>query len=152
MFARHTVSIAFTLLLSVFTQIAGAAKAPLSEAELRQTAVHVVSGAVLSVAVSKEKSKIEKGLGIHRDKVYRITLRVDVVSKTGDEPVTVGQKIELIAWQPALRVPPVPGLQGHESIPKKGDRVTAYLKGTDGKAFKPILPNGLRIHEETVAN
>ena len=138
------------LLLPAFIEIAGAAVAPLSEANLKKKAVHVVSGTVLEVQVSTEKSKIEKGVGLYlyRDKIYRIALRVDVVSKTGDKAVKVGEKIEVIAWRPALRVPPMPGPQGHDSIPGKGDRVTVYLKGKDGKAFKPILPNGLKVHEE----
>ena len=58
------------------------------------------------------------------------------------------EKITIVAWQPALRIPPLPGLQGHESIPKKGDRVTVYLEGKKEKAYVPILPNGIVIEKK----
>ena len=57
-------------------------------------------------------------------------------------------EIEIEAWKPVRRIPPIPGLQGHGSIPKKGDKVTVYVKGKKGIAYEPILPNGIVIEKE----
>ena len=122
---------------------ARAAKAPVSKANLEKQAMLVVSGTVLGVASKTEKSKVETGVGIHRDEVFRIELKVVGVKKGGG--VKAGDVIEIAAWQPAKRIPPVPGLQGHETIPGKGDEVIVYVEGKDGKAFKPILPNGISV-------
>jgi hypothetical protein len=76
--------------------------------------------------------------------VYTIKLKVASVSKgTG---VKVGQGILIEAWQPSTRIPPVPGLQGHEPVPEKGDTVEMYLlKNKKSKAYEPLLPNGIEI-------
>ena len=123
-----------------------AAKAPLSLKELKKKASHIISGKVVEVTSENQKSRIETGIGIHRDRVYAIVLQVKKISKgTG---VKADEKIAIEAWQPALRIPPLPGLQGHESIPKKGDRVTVYLEGKKGKVYLPILPNGIVIEKK----
>ena len=58
----------------------------------------------------------------------------------------VGQEILIGAWQPSTRIPPVPGLQGHEPIPEKGDTVKMYLlKNKKAKAYELLLPNGIEI-------
>ena len=57
----------------------------------------------------------------------------------------MGDEVEVEAWQPVHRIPPLAGLQGHGSIPKKGDMVTVYVEGKKGKAYEPILPNGIVI-------
>ena len=121
-----------------------AAKVPMSQKELEKEANHIVSGKVISVTSKVQKSKIERALGLHRDKVYTIKLKVASVSKgTG---VKVGQEILIGAWQPSTRIPPVPGLQGHEPIPEKGDAVKMYLlKNKKAKAYEPLLPNGIEI-------
>ena len=121
-----------------------AAKVPMSQKELEKESNHIVSGKVISVTVKVQKSKIERALGLHRDKVYTIKLKVTSVSKgTG---VKVGQEILIGAWQPSTRIPPVPGLQGHEPIPEKGDTVEMYLlKNKKSKAYEPLLPNGIEI-------
>ena len=123
---------------------AQAAKVPMSQEELEKESSHIVSGKVISVTAKVQKSKVERALGLHRDKVYTIKLKVASVSKgTG---VKVGQEILIGAWQPSTRIPPVPGLQGHEPIPKKGDTVKMYLlKNKKAKAYEPLLPNGIEI-------
>ena len=121
-----------------------AAKVPMSQKELEKESSHIVSGKVISVTAKVQKSKIERSLGLHRDKVYTIKLKVASVLKgTG---VKVGQEILIEAWQPSTRIPPVPGLQGHEPVPEKGDTVEMYLlKNKKSKAYEPLLPNGIEI-------
>ena len=121
-----------------------AAKVPMSPKELEKESSHIVSGKVISVTTMVQKSKIERSLGLHRDKVYTIKLKVESVSKGAG--VKMGQEILIEAWQPATRIPPVPGLQGHEPVPGKGDEVKMYLlKNKKEKAYQPILPNGIEI-------
>jgi len=121
-----------------------AAKVPMSLKELEKEANHIVSGKVISVTAKVQKSKIERSLGLHRDKVYTIKLKVASVSKGNG--VKVGQGILIEAWQPSTRIPPVPGLQGHEPVPEKGDTVEMYLlKNKKSKAYEPLLPNGIEI-------
>ena len=127
--------------LALGTVEAWAAKAPLSLKELKKRASYVVSGKVITVTSENQKSRVEEGFGIHRDRVYTIVLAVKKVSK--GSVVKADERITIEAWQPALRIPPLPGLQGHETIPKKGDKVTVYLVGRRGKAYLPILPNGI---------
>ena len=121
-----------------------AAKVPMSPKELEKESSHIVSGKVISVTTKVQKSKVERSLGLHRDKVYTIKLKVASVSKgTG---VKVGQGILIEAWQPSTRTPPVPGLQGHEPVPEKGDTVEMHLlKNKKSKACEPLLPNGIEI-------
>ena len=121
-----------------------AAKVPMSPKELEKESSHIVSGKVISVTTKVQKSTVERALGLHRDRVYTIKLKVVSVSKgTG---VKVGQEILIGAWQPSTRIPPVPGLQGHEPIPEKGDTVKMYLlKNKKAKAYEPLLPNGIEI-------
>ena len=118
-----------------------AAKAPLSQEELEKASSHIFSGAVLSVKTKDRKSQVETAVGIHRDRIYTITLEVKMVSKGSG--VEAGDEIVIEAWRPIRRIPPLPGLQGHDSIPGKGDTVTVYAtrKG-DNQPFKPLLPNG----------
>jgi hypothetical protein len=133
--------IAGFLSLGAFT--ASAAKAPLDPGELKKQSTRIVTGSVVSVTSKTEKSKIETGPGLHRDRIYTIKLKVTFVTKGSG--VKVGDEIEIIAWKPAKRIPPVVGLQGHAPIPEKGDTVTAYLKGGGGSAYEPLLPNGFEI-------
>ena len=58
-----------------------AAKVPMSPKELEKEANHIVSGKVISVTAKVQKSKVERALGLHRDKVYTIKLKVASVSK-----------------------------------------------------------------------
>ena len=121
-----------------------AAKVPMSQKELEKESNHIVSGKVISVTVKVQKSKIERALGLHRDKVYTIKLKVASVLKGAG--VKVGQEILIEAWQPSTRIPPLPGLQGHEPVSAKGDTVKMYLlKNKKAKACQPLLPNGIEI-------
>ena len=121
-----------------------AAKVPMSPKELEKESSHIVSGKVISVTTKMQKSKIGRPFGLHRDKVYTIKLKVASVSKGAG--VKMGQEILIGAWQPSTRIPPVPGLQGHEPIPEKGDTVKMYLlKNKKAKAYEPLLPNGIEI-------
>jgi hypothetical protein len=126
---------------------AWAAKAPLSPGELKKKASHIISGEVVDVTSKEQQSQIERAWGIHRDRVFTIKLKVKILSKgTG---VKVDDDIEVEAWKPVSRIPPLPGLQGYESIPKKGDTVTVYVEGKKGKAYVPILPNGIVIEKNS---
>lgn len=100
---------------------ARAAIAPRSPEKLKEEATHIVSGTVVEVTSKTQKSKIEKAVGIHRDRIYTIKLRVTAVSKGAG--VKAGDLIELVAWRPSCRIPPLPGLQGHGSIPKNGETI-----------------------------
>ena len=125
-----------------------AAKVPMSQKELEKESNHIVSGKVISVTVKVQKSKIERALGLHRDKVFTIKLKVASVRKGAG--VKVGQEILIEAWQSSTRLPPVPGLQGHEPVPEKGDTVKMYLlKNKKLKAYEPLLPNGIEIKKVT---
>ena len=121
-----------------------AAKVPMSQKELEKESNHIVSGKVISVTSKVQKSKIERALGLHRDKVYTIKLKVASVLKGAGGKV--GQEILIEAWQPSTRIPPLPGLQGHEPVSAKGDTVKMYLlKNKKSKAYQPLLPNGIEI-------
>ena len=82
--ARERIS---TFIIQIFSLIAiyafsvTAAKAPLTPEPLRKQARHVVSGIVIKVTSQTRKSIIEKGPGIHRDRIFKIQLMVSAVSK-----------------------------------------------------------------------
>jgi hypothetical protein len=133
--------------LAIATADLQAAKAPLSKEQLEKEALHIVSGTVTAVTSKVQKSKHERAFGIHRDRVYTIKLKVTSVSKgTG---VKEEQEIVVEAWQPSTRIPPLPGLQGHNPVPGKGDTVKMYLlKEKQTKRYEPLLPNGIDIQEK----
>lgn len=137
-------------LLSAFVMLAPAitlaAKAPCSPEELEKEATHIVNGEVVEVTSKSQKFEVERAWGIHRDRLFTITVRLSDVVKGAD--VQVGEQMEVEVWRPSRRIPPLPGLQGHDPIPKKGDTVTLYLKGKNGNAFTPVLPNGIVIKEK----
>lgn len=124
-----------------------AAKAPLGQKQLEAQAELIVTGRVVVVESRVQKSRVERTFGIHRDKVFTLTIKVALISKgTG---VKVDQEIRVVAWQSSARIPPRPGLQGHDSIPGKGDTVTMYLKWDKAKkVWEPLLPNGIEIKKE----
>ena len=118
-----------------------AAQAPLSKVDLESKSVYIVSGIVLSSASVVEKSKVERSLGIHRDLVYKIRLRIREVSK--GQGLKEDEEIAISAWQASMRIPPVSGPHGHTLIPSKGDEVQVHLlKDNNGVGYNPILPNG----------
>ncbi len=69
----------------------------------------------------------------------------DADIKHGEGNPSCGDQIEILAWRPSSRIPPLPGLQGHNSIPGKGDTVTVYLRAKNGGSYEPLLPNGIQI-------
>jgi len=120
-----------------------AAVAPLSPENLRKEAGHIIRGRVLEVKSRTRKSKVEKTIGIHRDRVFTIRLRVTGVAK--GKGVRKGDEIVVTAWQVAVRIPPIPGPQGHFPVPAKGQVVTVHVASREGASFVPIMPNGIRI-------
>lgn len=125
-----------------------AAIAPLSQEQLDEQSELIVTGRVVAIESKVQKSKIERALGIHRDRVYSIKL--EMVSLHKSPPLEQGKGLkELLvveAWRPVTRIPPLPGSQGHESIPKKGNEVKMYLKWNKNKAlWEPLLPNGIKL-------
>ena len=73
-----------------------------------------------------KKSKIEKSFGIHRDKIFYITINVTEILK--GKGACRDQKIDIRVWRPSLRISPITGHQEHYPIPVKGDRVRVYIK------------------------
>ena len=125
-----------------------AAIAPLSQKQLDEQSELIVSGRVVAVESKVQKSKIERTLGIHRDRIYSIKLELVNLHKIPPFEQDLGFKefIVVEAWRPATRIPPLPGPQGHESIPKKGDEVKMYLKWNKATVlWQPLLPNGIKV-------
>ena len=118
-----------------------AAVAPHSEEHMTKEATLIVEGQVLSVTSKTQKSKVERGLLVARDRVYTIQIKVNKVDKG---KAKAGEELTFTAWRPSTRVPPLPGPQGHSSIPEKGNSVKAYLLG-DPKTYQPFMPNGIEI-------
>ena len=115
-----------------------AAVAPLSPENLRKEATHILRGKVLEV---KSRTRLD---GLFRlDRVFTIRLRVTGVAK--GKGVRKGEEIVVTAWRPALRIPPMPGPQGHFPVPAKGQVVTVHVASREGASFVPIMPNGIRI-------
>jgi hypothetical protein len=135
------------LLFGVFTLpgfFASAAVAPHSKESMMEKATHVVRGNVVALSSKTQKSKVERGLLIARDRIFTITVEVIAVEKGKD--VKEGDELSLEAWQPSTRFPPLPGPQGHQPVPNKGDLVKTYLfydKNT--KTYHPFMPNGIKI-------
>ena len=134
-----------TALFSLAIFAALAAVAPLSPAELKKRASHIVTGMVVGIDSKTQKSAIETAVGVHRDKVYTIEIKVEKVSKGAG--IEVGDQIKVFAWRPSTRIPPLPGPQGHSSIPKKGDRATFHLRTDAEDQFTPLVPNGIQLIE-----
>ena len=125
-----------------------AAIAPLSQKQLDEQSELIVTGRVVAIESKVQKSRIEWALGIHRDRIYSIKLGLISLQKSPPLEQGKGLKELLVveAWRPVTRIPPLPGLQGHESIPKKGDLVKMYLKwNKNGAHWEPLLPNGIEI-------
>ena len=142
----NPVALFSALVVLLASGLAHGAKAPMSKDAMAKQANHVVRATVLDVTSKVQKSEIQTGLGIFRDTVYTITIRIQDVSK--GKALKVGQEIRVLAWKPHTRKPNPPGLQGHEVIPKKGDTATFYLKGGGKKPYEPLLPNGMVVVKE----
>ena len=125
-----------------------AAIAPLSQKQLDEQSELIVSGQVVAVESKVQKSKIERGLGLHRDRIYSIKLELVKFHKIPpfEQDLRFKEFIVVEAWRPATRIPPLPGPQGHESIPKKGDEVKMHLKWNKATVlWQPLLPNGIKV-------
>ena len=122
-----------------------AAVAPLSPENLRKGSTHIITGRVLEVKSRIEKSQFERAFGLHRDRVFTIRLQVAEVSK--GKGVKPDEKIIVTAWQPATRIPPLPGPQGHSPVPEKGQVVTVHVVSRKGTSFMPFMPNGIQIED-----
>ena len=96
-----------------------AAIAPLSQKQLDEQSELIVTGRVVAVESKVQKSKIERTLGIRRDRIYSIKLELVNLHKIPafEQGLRLKEFIVVEAWRPATRIPPLPGPQGHESIP-----------------------------------
>ena len=125
-----------------------AAKAPLSQEQLDEQSELIVTGRVVAIESKVQKSRIERAVGIHRDRIYGIKLELISLHKKPplEQDFALKGLHAIEAWRPVTRIPPLPGPQGHESIPKKGDFVKMYLKwNKNGAHWEPLLPNGIEI-------
>ena len=134
-------------LLALAAFDASAAVAPHPPEEMMEEATHVVRGEVVALTSKTQKSKVERGLLIARDRIFKITLKLTAVDKgTG---IKEGDQLTFEAWQPSTRFPAMPGPQGHQPVPDKGDIVKTYLlydKKT--KTYHPFMPNGIEILQQ----
>ena len=129
-------------ILMVFSSAVFGAIAPMSPKDLEKTSNLIITGKVIGVTSIIKKSKIEKSFGIHRDKIFYITINVTEILK--GKSVCRDQKIDIRVWRPSLRIPPITGSQGHYPIPVKGDS-WVYIKMEGEKKYSALLPNGFSI-------
>ena len=123
---------------------ADAAVAPYSEESMMEESTHVVRGKVVALSSKTQKSKYEKDLLIARDRIFKITVKVTDLEKGNG--LEQGNELTFEAWQPSTRFPPLPGPQGHQPVPDKGDEVKAYLLFDEkSKTYHPFMPNGITI-------
>lgn len=131
-------------LLALAAFDASAAVAPHPPEEMMEEATHVVRGKVVALSSKTQKSKVERGLLIARDRVFKITVRVSDVEK--GKAIKESDELTFEAWQPSTRFPPLPGPQGHQPAPGKGDLVKAYLLYNEkSKTYHPFMPNGIEV-------
>ena len=114
---KHVAISMLAAFLAITPTVTRAAKAPVSPEGLEKEATHIVTGKVAKVASRTQKSKVEKALGIHRDRVFTITLKVGQVVKGVD--VKTGGQIEIEAWQPSKRIPPCLDCRDMQPYPRK---------------------------------
>jgi hypothetical protein len=145
--AKQSLSAFLISVISLASFEASAAVAPYAEEHMEQEASLIVSGKVLSITSKTQKSTHERDLLIARDRIFTITLEVSSVSK--GKGAKVGDQMKFQAWQPSTRFPPMPGPQGHQPIPAKGDLVKTYLLyNKKTKTYHPFMPNGINILKE----
>ena len=131
-------------LLALAAFDASAAVAPHPPEEMMEEATHVVRGEVVALTSKTQKSKYGGPLVIARDRIFKITLNLIAVEK-GDD-VQKGDQLTFEAWQPSTRIPAMPGPQGHQPVPDKGDLVKTYLLyNQKTKTYHPFMPNGIEI-------
>lgn len=141
---RSCFAVFFVGLYGLTAFLASAAVAPRSFEEMMVEATHVVRGKVIALSSKTQKSKVERSLLIARDRIFMISLEVTTFEKGKD--VKEGDKLIFEAWQPSTRVPAMPGPQGHQPVPDKGDLVKVFLLfNKKSKTYHPIMPNGITI-------
>ncbi len=134
-------------LLALAAFDASAAVAPHPPEVMMEEATHVVRGEVVALTSKTQKSKVERGLLFARDRIYKITIKVSSVEKGSG--VNAGDEVLVEAWSPSTRFPPMPGPQGHQPVPDKGDLVKTYLLySKKTKTYHPFMPNGIEILEK----
>ena len=124
-----------------------AAVAPYSPEEMMEEATHVVEGKVIALSSKTQKSRVERDLLVARDRIFQITVKVTDLEK--GKGLEQGNELTFEAWQPSTRFPPLPGPQGHQPVPDKGDLVKVYLLFNEkSKTYHPFMPNGITILEK----
>ena len=125
---------------------ASAAVAPHSEESMMKGATHVTTGKVVALSSKTQKSKVESTL-FARDRIFKVTMILSEVEK--GKAIKPGDELTFEAWQPSTRLPLLPGPQGHQPIPGRGDLVKVYLLyNANSKTYHPYMPNGIRILRE----
>ena len=133
-------------ILSLISCGASAAVAPHSEESMMKGATHVVRGKVVALRSKTQKSKVESTL-FARDRIFKVTMILSEVEK--GKAIKPGDELTFEAWQPSTRLPLLPGPQGHQPIPGRGDLVKVYLLyNANSKTYHPYMPNGIRILRE----
>ena len=61
-----------------------AAVAPYLQEEMMEEAAHVVEGQVIALSSKTQKSKVERGLLVARDRIFKITVKVEALKKARD--------------------------------------------------------------------
>ena len=128
-----------------------AAVAPYPPEEMMEEATHVVEGKVIALSSKTQKSRRRSSRSdflIARDRIFKITVKVAALKK--GKGLKQGEELTFEAWQPSTRFPPLPGPQGHQPVPDKGDEVKAYLLFDEkSKTYHPLMPNGITILPKT---
>ncbi len=123
---------------------ASAAVAPYPPEAMFEEATHVVRGEVVAMSSKTQKSKYGGPLVIARDRIFKVTLKLTAVDK--GKGIKEGDQLTFEAWQPSTRIPAMPGPQGHQPVPDKGDLVKTYLLyNKKTKTYHPFMPNGIEI-------
>ncbi|HAE10464.1 MAG TPA: hypothetical protein DCG39_02360 [Opitutae bacterium] len=131
-------------LLALSALDAPAAVAPLPPEAMMEEATHVVEGKVIALSSKTQKSRVERDLLIARDRIFKITVKVTDLEK--GKGLEQGNELTFEAWQPSIRFPAMPGPQGHQPVPAKGDLVKVYLLYNEkSKTYHPFMPNGISI-------
>ncbi|MAN37939.1 MAG: hypothetical protein CMI21_10050 [Opitutae bacterium] len=131
-------------LLALSALDAPAAVAPLPPEAMMEEATHVVEGKVIALSSKTQKSRVERDLLIARDRIFKITVKVTDLEK--GKGLEQGNELTFEAWQPSIRFPAMPGPQGRQPVPAKGDLVKVYLLYNEkSKTYHPFMPNGISI-------
>ena len=81
----------------------------MSPMDLEKTSDLIITGKVIGVTSKITKSKVEKALGLHLDKIFKVTMKITKILK--GKGVKHGHYITIGAWQSIVRIPPHPGPQ-----------------------------------------